>query len=123
MCWIFHFQTCLIINLNVKTKVHVGIDQLKTYFIYRCTATSDLQRPIIDEVIGEDNCLSKPFSVFTLDMKTVSTSELENISKEFEICLDKSTRLHGMASWFQTEFCGLDPDVETSYLNTGPNYP
>lgn len=80
------------------------------------------KQPII-EVVKEDQLMSSPQKILDIDLKTVTLSEVQFLSKELHFKMEKSGSLHGFVSWFDVVF--LDPNGKVPesklVLSTSPN--
>ncbi|MCI4378800.1 hypothetical protein PGIGA_G00220270 [Pangasianodon gigas] len=78
-------------------------------------------KPKFSHQLDPDDCLSSPCDVITLDMHTLSVSDLEKLRGEFRFTIERSGTLHGFAAWFSTFFRSLDEGDQSLELNTGPH--
>ncbi|XP_070187206.1 protein arginine N-methyltransferase 2-like isoform X2 [Littorina saxatilis] len=81
-----------------------------------------LQKPNHSFILDRDNCLATETKLLELDISTLKVTGLEEMSRMFEFEITKSGMLHGFCTWFQVDFQGLAPEVETVSLNTGPDH-
>ncbi|XP_022111246.1 protein arginine N-methyltransferase 2-like isoform X2 [Acanthaster planci] len=81
--------------------------------------------PLYNHIMKQEDCLSLPQRILQLDMKTVTGSELEEVTHQFNYTVSKAGTLHGFASWFQVDFAGYPSNNSKPCisLNTGPDYP
>eukprot|EP00112_Aurelia_sp_Birch-Aquarium-sp1_P000462 Seg1043.13 transcript_id=Seg1043.13/GoldUCD/mRNA.D3Y31 product="Protein arginine N-methyltransferase 2" protein_id=Seg1043.13/GoldUCD/D3Y31 len=80
--------------------------------------------PIHDHVASSDELLAIPKGVMDLDMKTVTSRDLESIEKTLDFTVTKSGSFHGFCTWFTVEFQNLiDPERPPILFNTGPDAP
>lgn len=80
-----------------------------------------LQKPNHGYILKRKDCLSVEAKLLELDIHQVRVEDLEEIVSHFDFCIDRSGILHGFCTWFQVDFQGLDPSIETTSLNTGPD--
>ena len=81
-----------------------------------------LRKPNHSFKLDRDDCLAAEAKLFELDISSVKITDLEEITCPFEFDISKSGVLHGFCTWFQVDFAGISPDVNTSFLNTGPDH-
>ncbi|XP_053482118.1 protein arginine N-methyltransferase 2 isoform X3 [Ictalurus furcatus] len=78
-------------------------------------------KPKFSHQLDPADCLSTPCDVISLDMHTLSVSDLEKLSGEFRFTIERSGTLHGFTAWFSTFFHSLDEGGSSLELNTGPH--
>ncbi|KAK7506716.1 hypothetical protein BaRGS_00002191 [Batillaria attramentaria] len=81
-----------------------------------------LHKPKHSHTLDRGDCLASETKLLELDVNKVSVIDLEEMTCPFEFHITKSGVLHGFCSWFQVDFQGLSSNVETTFLNTGPDF-
>ena len=80
-------------------------------------------KPEVD-VLDASRLLSDPVELVSLDLTTVTSEELSNISDKKFVSCNKTSKFQGLSLWFDVRFENLNVDGwrEVS-LNTGPCHP
>jgi hypothetical protein len=81
-----------------------------------------LNKPNHSYTLKQEDCLAQETKIAHIDISTVKVDDLESIAQPFEFKVMRSGTLHGFCTWFQVDFAGLSPEVNTTFLNTGPDY-
>ncbi|CAH2306328.1 arginine N-methyltransferase 2 isoform X1 [Pelobates cultripes] len=81
-----------------------------------------LCKPKPDYVLQPEECLSEPYRLFNIDMKTVQISDLERMSNNFIFYIAKDGNIHGFTFWFSVQFHNIE-DKGLVELDTGPFNP
>ncbi|XP_019855305.1 PREDICTED: protein arginine N-methyltransferase 2-like isoform X2 [Amphimedon queenslandica] len=77
-------------------------------------------KPIYNHTLSPDECLSEPFTILQLNMKTVTVSQLEDIRTAYDFLVKRSGMLHGFASYFTVHFSHLPHPHTPVTLSTSP---
>ncbi|XP_014850924.1 PREDICTED: protein arginine N-methyltransferase 2 isoform X5 [Poecilia mexicana] len=78
-------------------------------------------KPKFSHLIDPEDCLCAPCDVICLNMYTVQVRDLEEMTGEFQFCVEKPGIFHGFTAWFTVQFESLEMGGATVELNTGPN--
>ncbi|XP_007577252.1 protein arginine N-methyltransferase 2 isoform X4 [Poecilia formosa] len=78
-------------------------------------------KPKFSHLIDPEDCLCAPCDVICLNMYTVQVRDLEEMTGEFQFCVEKPGIFHGFTAWFTVLFESLEMGGATVELNTGPN--
>lgn len=81
-----------------------------------------LSKPKPDYMLNPEDCLSEPFTLLHLNMKTLKIEELERMSGPFAFHVKRDGMLHGFTTWFSVQFQNIENQGHVE-LNTGPFSP
>ena len=80
--------------------------------------------PIHDHVATPEELLAVPMGIMDLDMKTVTSRDLENIENTLDFNVTKSGLFNGFCTWFTVEFENfMEQERPPVLFNTGPDAP
>lgn len=80
-----------------------------------CMAPTVMREPLVD-VVDKNSIISAPCKILELDLCTMNPSEVE-FSVDYQLKAQYDDKVHGLVSWFDCDFSGLQRSVT---LSTSP---